>query len=693
MSIRAIINALLGSLAVVAILAVTFIAVESMHQWQSAERAALQGRLSEQLLSAAGHWAAERGLTAGALGGVQPANADQRKAIDERRRTGDSAMTEALAAMGQLDFAARADLTTQLTDRRQRLDELRRKVDAALAVEVSGRDGAVIKAWFPTASAAIETGLMLRLGLIQANAQTPLTAMTEDLRSQLAVMGEYAGRERGYANGLIAAGRPMNGADMAVLGEFRGRVLGAWEFARILARQENMRDAMGAATADIEARYFGDFEKLRASVYAAGQAGQSYPVGGSDWFAAASTAMTTIAKAQDAAARLAVSVTASQQAQASRTLILSIGAALFALILCLIGLAVTQRRVIAPVRGMESTMTRLSGGDLEAPVLGADRHDEIGAMARALAVFRDSMREAQALRREQEQAQQRLAQERRQALLDMADTLEDNVQGIVGEVVSAATQLNSHSLSLSALARQAQEQTRAAAGASEAASGSVQTVASAAEELSASIAEITRQVADSAGFSQAAVAELAHTNASMESLLEAVGRVGEVTSLISQIASQTNLLALNATIEAARAGEAGKGFAVVANEVKALANQTAKATDEIAQQISAIQATTSVAAGAMDQVGGTIRRIHETAAAISVAVEQQGAATDEIARSVAQAASGSLEVSDNIGGISQAANETHAQADHVHDASDSLTTQAERLRTALGHFLGGLRAA
>ncbi|MBR9971244.1 methyl-accepting chemotaxis protein [Magnetospirillum sulfuroxidans] len=693
MSIRAIINALLGSLAIVAILAVTTIAVGSLRQWQGAERAALQGRLSDLLLQASGQWAAERGLTAGALGAEQPATADLLKRVAERRAAGDAAMAEALAAMPQLEFSTRGDLSARVQERQRQITDVRRTVDAALAEGKTKRQDAVITAWFPTSSGLIESALMLRLGLIQANSQTPLIAMTEDLRSQLAVMEEYAGRERGYANGVIAAGRPLTGADMAVLGEFRGRVLGAWEFARILARQQNLNTAMAAPVAEIEQQYFGTFERLRASVHQAGQAGQAYPLAAGDWFAAATAAMATITKAQAAAAQLAVTVTANQQTEASRVLIMSIGAAAIALSLCLLGLVVTQNRVIGPVRGMERTMTRLSGGDLDAEVLGDRRHDEIGAMARALRVFRDTMREAAGLRQQQENARQLQAEERRQALLEMADTLEVNVQGIVGEVVTAATQLNSHSLSLSALARQAQEQTGAAAGASEAASGSVQTVASAAEELSASIAEISRQVGDSATFSQEAVAELGHTNASMESLLEAVSRVGEVTSLISQIASQTNLLALNATIEAARAGEAGKGFAVVANEVKALANQTAKATDEIAQQISAIQATTSVAAGAMDLVGGTIRRIHETAAAISVAVEQQGAATSEIARSVSMAAAGSHQVCDNIGGLSQAANETHAQADHVHDASEVLSSQAERLRAALGHFLDGLRAA
>ena len=288
MSIRSIINLLLGALAVVAVLAVGVIAVDSARQWQGAERAVMQGQVSELLLRVAGEWAAERGLTAGALGAAAAATPDLRKAVAERRQAGDAALAEALARLPEVDFPARADLVAQLERRRERLASLRRQADADLGRGRDERTAGAAAGWFPASSAAIEDVLMLRLGLIQANSHTPLIAMAEDMRSQLAVMAEYAGRERGYVNAVVAAGRPLAGADMAVLGEFRGRVLGAWEFVRILARQERLNVAMAAPVAAVEDQYFGVFEQSRVAVAAAGLAGQAYPLAAADWFAAAS---------------------------------------------------------------------------------------------------------------------------------------------------------------------------------------------------------------------------------------------------------------------------------------------------------------------------------------------------------------------------------------------------------------------
>jgi methyl-accepting chemotaxis protein len=275
----------------------------------------------------------------------------------------------------------------------------------------------------------------------------------------------------------------------------------------------------------------------------------------------------------------------------------------------------------------------------------------------------------------------------------MADAFEANVGTIVETVSSASTQLQATAQSMSAATEETARQSTVVAAASEQATANVQTVAVASEELAASIREIARQVATSTQIAGSAVERATDTSGRVTALAESARRIGEVVGLIQSIASQTNLLALNATIEAARAGEAGKGFAVVASEVKALAQQTAKATEEIGNQIGAIQSATDETVGAIDAIAGVIRDMDQIATAIAAAVEEQASATDEISRNVQQAAAGTMEVSTNIVGVNQAANEAGVASNDVLGASGELARMAADLRTEMDRFLNGVRAA
>ena len=350
--------------------------------------------------------------------------------------------------------------------------------------------------------------------------------------------------------------------------------------------------------------------------------------------------------------------------------------------------------IARPMRALSVSMEELAGGNFAVVLPGLGRRDELGAVADAVEKFKvvseqKSREEAEAkIRQDQIAAQQRKAE-----MVRLANSFEAAVGEIVETVSSASTELEASAGTLTATAERAQQVTTMVAAASEEASTNVQSVASATEELSSSVNEISRQVQESARMAGEAVNQARVTNDRVSELSKAAARIGDVVELINTIAGQTNLLALNATIEAARAGDAGRGFAVVATEVKALAEQTAKATGEIGQQISSIQDATQESVGAIKEISGTIERLSEIASTIAAAVEQQGAATQEISRNVQQAAQGTQQVSSNITDVQRGAGETGSASAQVLSAAQSLSGDSNRLKLEVGKFLDTVRAA
>jgi methyl-accepting chemotaxis protein len=369
----------------------------------------------------------------------------------------------------------------------------------------------------------------------------------------------------------------------------------------------------------------------------------------------------------------------------------------FALVLAGAAISITAALLIAraisvPTVRLTRIMAMLAAGNIKVEIPDQQRRDEIGAMAKAVEVFKDNMSKARQLADEQVSASETKVQRARE-VEDLAKAFEATMERLTGALSAAAREMETTAGSMSVTAERTDQQSGIVASAAEETSANVETVAAATEELFSSIQEIGRQAAQSARITGKAVDDAKRTDASVQTLAAGTRKIGEVVTLIENIANQTNLLALNATIEAARAGEHGKGFAVVASEVKALANQTSRATGEIGDQIGQIQEATKLVVSAIQEIAATITEVNEIASAIAAAVEEQSSATQEISRNVQEAAKGTQDASSSIIGVKQAAAETGSAAGQVLEAAEQFSRQAQELAGEVNRFIDGVRAA
>jgi len=496
---------------------------------------------------------------------------------------------------------------------------------------------------------------------------------------------ERAGLERATIAGGIAAGRlePQAYARAIGLAAAQDSFFSAFRAVATAKAQDLFAATMAGPAID-------KFNEMRKLVEQGGLSGDFKGLDSKSWFDAATVRIDLMKRVEDGLAEGLASLMAAKKHEADLGLGAVIGLTLLALSLSLAAVIALARSITAPV--LAAAMTRLVQGELDLAIEGTGRGDEVGVMARAVQVFKDNMiRTAELAAKEREADGQRAVRSARVG--ELTDRFNSDIASVIGTVISASSQLEATAGLMSKAAHRTSSEAAGVAETTEAASGNMQTVATATEELSSSIAEIGRQATQSAQVAQQAARDGQRTNQTVHGLSLAAEKIGDVVKLISEIASQTNLLALNATIEAARAGDAGRGFAVVASEVKNLAEQTAKATDDIRTQISAIQATSGEAVSAIQGMTTTIAEISEIASSIASAVEQQNAATQEIARNVQRAAKGTGEISHNIQGVRGAANESGTAASQVLAASKELARQSDTMRRHVDTFIQSIRAA
>ena len=650
-------------------------------------------RASRALLQTLNVTRFERGATLQFLAAEEPVDPETLSSLYADRQRAITGFGESRALLEDLSVPAVTASLGRLQAARERVERLRPRVDAALRLSKKQRDAAVT----PEAQAAFLAMLDALIATSDAvDAAIPLSdpVLRRDLGLKRAA---WAAR---MANGAVAlrvqtslaAGTSWSLAETVAAAEERGRLDAAWAAAKEAAA--DVSDTVRAAFTRAHANNF-EGAPLARRLAVANALSRGEPPGLTLPQARKLDTPEQVTIVDLAFVCLDEMVERAEALHAeARSLLLRAAAALLAtLLLVAAGLAVLFQGVLRPIRLMTATMQALAEGDTAVAVPAGDQDNEIGAMARAVQVFKDSLIRTRALEAEAATSRRAAEEQRRLGMRQMADTFEAAVGGIVGQVSASATALQTTARTMRATAAETVGQSTAVAAAAKEAASNVNTVAAAAEELGASVQEIGRQADGSAKLAQGAVAEADGTAALVQELNGAVAKIGDVVGLIASIAGQTNLLALNATIEAARAGAAGRGFAVVAAEVKALAEQTAKATDEIAAQIGRVQGVTGQAVGAIGAITARIREIDGAAAMIAAAVEQQRAATREIVRNVGQAAQGTAGVTDSIVRVAEASTATGAAADAVLGATADLSRQSEHLAAEVHRFLDGVRAA
>ncbi|MFN5455128.1 methyl-accepting chemotaxis protein [Bradyrhizobium sp.] len=602
-------------------------------------------------------------------------------------------MGRALNILPGIDFADKAALLSQFQQLLTTLSDQQKEFWQEVAKPKASRRLALGKEYMQTEDRLLETLEKIQAILAaEVNHADPTIDQLLQIKQIAWLLRNTAGDASFLVSNGLAAGKITPEARLNYT-KAVGGAEAAWKALELATTGAKWPAAMTTALEATRKAYFdAEYTALRDRLVNAVANGETPEMVANKWSPFTVGRLNAAVAVAETALETARTYIEEQHAAALRTLGVELCLLIAATVIGGAALTLVSRRVIRPLNEMRDAMLAVAGGDLSVETGYVQRQDEIGALAGALETFKQQAKDKLAIEAQERQRNETTIA-RQRAIESYVSEFEGLVRESLEQLGRASTDMQATSSGLTNVSRQTNARAEVAEKASNDASMSVQTVASAAEELNASIADISKQASHAAGIASRAVEEARMTDGTVQGLSQSANRIGEVVGLINSIASQTNLLALNATIEAARAGEAGKGFAVVASEVKTMASQTAKATDEISEQISDIPRVANDAIDAIQRIGGIIGEVNEVATAIAAAVQEQGAATQEISRSTQFAADGTKNVSDNITGVKSDADAAAAAAENVRHASETLENQSRNLRHQVTDFLSKIRAA
>ncbi|MFL5093342.1 MAG: methyl-accepting chemotaxis protein [Xanthobacteraceae bacterium] len=693
LSVNALLKSVIGILAAVVVVILALAAWDSWKRLNTANRSAAVAEASSHLFTALHNLRVDRASS------FRDLSADRQfthmnQQIRDARTAEMPALKSITVALEALDFAERQSFVAGIAQATTKLAALHEESTPAFLRPKAERRPGLAQDVFNQTNALLEM-----LDKISTRI-TRLVKLEDAFIDQLMEIKQHAWVVRnagGDASILVSntlGGQPLPPDAMLKYAAHLSRIDTAWTALEDLAAGLPLPPRFADAVAQAKREFFGsDYVDTRAKLLKALVAGERVDMKPEQWTPITVPRLGSVLRVAEVALEIAKEHAAQQYASTMGKLGAQLGLLAAAVMFAAGMMLVVSRRVTGPLHMIQAAMLKLAGGDLSAQVSFTRRNDEIGALGNAMEVFKTGMVEGERLRGEQKDTEARLAAQRKAEMQRLANDFQGALGNIVDAVSSASTELERAAGTLTENAETTQRLSEVVASASEEASANVQSVATATSQMAGSVNEIARQVQESSRIANQAVEQAQKTDARITQLSNAASRIGDVVKLITAIAEQTNLLALNATIEAARAGEAGKGFAVVAQEVKALAAQTAKATDEIGSHISSMQAATQESVGAIKEIGGTIGRISEIATTIAAAVEEQGATTQEISRNVQQAAQGTAQVADNITDVNRGASETGSASSQVLASAQSLARDSGQLKIQVDKFVQMVRAA